>query len=332
MATYKTTIPGLPQQVETSFPIHVRLVPEWVTNVRSGIQARSPRVWVQHETGNPNSFAAGENAYLHSGAEGRQASYHFCGDDQEVYVNIPLNEVTWQAADGSGPGNMSGVSYELCVPTAIVDDPARKQRSREIAAEMFGEVAAQLGIAEPQQHWDFNYRQPMSERHDCPNTMRREGFWPEFNRMALEYMGRAAGRALTDVVSDVTPTGDTEVPIVEPPAVPALDYPEGLDSGIAAIAFGKVTGSDGMVYGFNEGGPVTQLWLSEGKKTGQFPQLTSAQIFTDRRYFIFSNGMVIWRPNNETPLAVLGGGHEPAATNGEAIATNGELEPSIGNG
>ena len=205
MATYTTSIPGLPKPVTTSFPIIVKLVPLSVGNVRPGIAAHTPRYWVQHETGNPNSLAAGENAYLRMGAEGRQASYHFTGDDREVYVNIPLNEVTWQAADGAGPGNCNGVSYELCVHRDILADPKRKERSRQIAAEMFGVVAAQLGIEKPQRHWDFNYMWEGGDRHHCPDNMMREGYWGTFVANGLKAKAAALGEAVKDAVVYKTP-------------------------------------------------------------------------------------------------------------------------------
>ena len=107
-------------QVECPVPIVQQLIPASKTAQRPGIALRSPWKWVQHETGNPS---VGANAEMHyqflMGLTTENISFHFVVDDHQVIQLIPLNEVTWQAADGNGPGNMAGVSCELCItPTA----------------------------------------------------------------------------------------------------------------------------------------------------------------------------------------------------------------------
>jgi hypothetical protein len=173
MPTYTTEIPGLPGgPLVTTYPIHIKLIPTWRTHNRPGIKARMPRRSVQHGNGNPNSSAAGEATYLFNGAEGRQASYHSAADDKEVWVMVPADEVTWQAADSAGPGNMNGYSCEMVEDSALWANPARRDRCIAITADFMGRVAARLGIAKPEQHWDFNYMLPAPQRHDCPNKLR----------------------------------------------------------------------------------------------------------------------------------------------------------------
>lgn len=148
---------------------------------RPGIKARFPRRSVQHGTGNPNSMAAGEAIYLYNGAEGRQASYHMSIDDRECWVMVPFDEVTWQGADGSGPGNMNGVANEMIENATLWANPARANRCIDNNAEMMGIVAARFAITRPEQHWDFNYMNHPSERHDCPNKLRYyEGAWERY--------------------------------------------------------------------------------------------------------------------------------------------------------
>jgi hypothetical protein len=125
---------------------------------------------VQHGNGNPNSSAAAEAQYLFNGAEGRQASYHSTCDDRECWVMIPADEVTWQAADGDGPGNMNGFSCEMIEDATLWADPGRRDRVIAVTADFMGRVAARLNIDRPQQHWDFNFNDP--DRHDCPNKLR----------------------------------------------------------------------------------------------------------------------------------------------------------------
>lgn len=170
---YSTDIPGLPGgNLETMYPVKKLILETYKTNNRPGIIASEPRRSVQHGNGNPYSTAQAEARYLYNGAEGRQASYHSTVDDKEVWVMIPINEVTWQAADGSGPGNMNGFSNEMVEDSALWSDPARRNRVIHNGADFMGRVAARLHIAIPEQHWDFNYNNPPSERHDCPNKLR----------------------------------------------------------------------------------------------------------------------------------------------------------------
>ena len=179
---HTTTIPGLAGgPLTTSFPVKTKLIPKWRTLNRPGIKASRPRRSVQHGNGNPNSTAAGEANYLFNGAGGRQASYHSAADDLGVYVMVPADEVTWQAADGSGPGNLRGFSCELVEDRHIWADPKRRARCIEINAEWMGRVAARLDIAKPEQHWDFNFNNPPSHRHDCPNQLRHvDGAWDTY--------------------------------------------------------------------------------------------------------------------------------------------------------
>lgn len=174
MPTYTTEIPGLPGgPLVTTYPIHIKLIPTWRTNNRPGTKAKTPRLSVIHGNGNPNSSAAGEATYLYNGAEGRQASYHSAADDKEVWVMVPADEVTWQAADGfNGPGNNNGFSCETVEDANLWANPQRRDRLIDIAADFNGRVAARLGIAKPQQHWDFNFALAPSQRHDCPNKLR----------------------------------------------------------------------------------------------------------------------------------------------------------------
>ena len=123
MALY--TVAGLDTQIELPVPLIVKLIPTGQKNQRPGIKRRTPGYWVQHETANYNAGAGAEMhyRYLAGGAmtwvNGKQVSqvlsFHFAVDDKAIYQMIPGDEVTWQAADSDGPGNMSGISCELCV-------------------------------------------------------------------------------------------------------------------------------------------------------------------------------------------------------------------------
>lgn len=172
---YTTTVPGVPGgPITTSFPVKLLIAPAWRTNVRPGIKARTPRRNVQHETANPNSMAVHDATYLYNGSGGRQASWHITVDDREAYIGIPLDEVTWQAGDGAGPGNYNGISCELAVASQIVNSNARRAQSQKNAAEIMGIIGARLNATPPaRQHADYMNK-------NCPAQMRNRGEWNRY--------------------------------------------------------------------------------------------------------------------------------------------------------
>lgn len=174
MPTYSTVVPGLPGgPLLTDYPIDTDvMIPAWNTYQRPGIKAMQPRVSVQHGTANPNSLRKGEvNWLVNQRAGGGQTSFHACSDDTGVSVAVPADEVTWQAADGAGPGNMSGFSCEMIENAAMWASPARRRRAIYITADFMGRVAARLGIARPTYHWTYNYGNAPSARHRCPEQL-----------------------------------------------------------------------------------------------------------------------------------------------------------------
>lgn len=177
MATYSTEIPGVPGgPIVTSFPVYLKIAPTWRTNVRPGIKARTPRRPVQHETANPNSMAVDDATYLYNGSGGRQASWHITVDDIAAYVGIPLDEVTWQASDGAGPGNYNGISCELAVHRNIVASDARRAESQRKAAEIMGKIGARLDAMPPaKRHHDY-----APDKKWCPAQMMNRGEWNRY--------------------------------------------------------------------------------------------------------------------------------------------------------
>lgn len=171
-------IVGLPGPgIELPVPLSHQIIGLDQPNQRPGITRQTPGYWVQHETANTaaGADAAMHDRWLHNGADGSQLSFHFCVDDGAIYQMIPIDEVTWQAADGSGPGNMSGISCELCVNAGI--DTAKARHNAEALA---GGIMAALGMGADRvkRHWDFNAGDP--NRHHCPDEMMSEGYWPAF--------------------------------------------------------------------------------------------------------------------------------------------------------
>ncbi|MGI8404597.1 MAG: glucosaminidase domain-containing protein [Thermomicrobiales bacterium] len=207
--TYSTIVPGLPGgALVTDYPVTLNIIPKGNTYQRPGISAETPRRSVQHGTANPNSMAAGEIRWLVGGADGGQTSFHSCADDTGVWVAVPADEVTWQAADGGGPGNMNGFSCEMIENADMWTTPSRRARAIAITADFMGRVAARLKIAIPEQHWTFNWALPDYLRHDCPNKLRYvAGAWDSYVKQwsaaKSSETARMAGGAVVTPVPDV---------------------------------------------------------------------------------------------------------------------------------
>lgn len=259
------SVAGLDVQVELPVPLIVHLLPI-SQEKRPGITRQTPGAWVQHETANYNegADAAMHDRWLHN-LTGTYLSFHFCVDDETIYQFVPVDEVTWQAADGSGPGNMAGVSCELCV-----NRDADWAKARANAEALAGGVSKALGITAITRHYDYNADDP--DRHYCPKEMMTSGYWPTFVANVQTIMGQEA------------------------PPVADSKYVDGMDEGIAAMLFGKVTVGK-TVYQFDPKGPVSKAWLLKGRESGQWPALVAVKSYDSRMYFVFSNGMVLWRPN-----------------------------------
>jgi hypothetical protein len=175
MALY--SVAGLDnQQIDLPVPLIVHLLP-FSPQHRPGTPRQPPGYWVQHETGNPNAGAdaAMHDRYLQGLDASTYVSWHFTVDDHVIYQHVPIDEVTWQAADGAGPGNMSGVSSELCINAGI--DTVKARHNAEALA---GGIMKALGLPldRCKRHYDFNAADP--DRHHCPDQMMNEGYWPTF--------------------------------------------------------------------------------------------------------------------------------------------------------
>lgn len=173
MALYEVV--GLPVKIELPVPLAHRILPKSQTRQRPGIKRQLPGYFVCHETDNhaPGADAEMHARYLNNGAGGRTASWHFTVDDGIIYQHIPIDEVTWQAADGNGPGNMSGISCELCV-NAGIDTAKARHNAEALCAGIIG--ALHMSVDKVKAHIDFNAG--TANRHHCPDTMLNDGYWP----------------------------------------------------------------------------------------------------------------------------------------------------------
>lgn len=202
MAAYQ--VAGLPVSVELPVPLIVELIPTTQTRQRPGTRRQLPGVYVQHETANPNPGADARmhSRYLHQGAPGADGrpqvlSYHFAVDDRAIYQMLPVDEIAWHAGDGNGPGNLSGISCELCVHAGI--DHARARRNAEqLAAGIMG--ALNMGADRLRKHQDFSGKY-------CPARMLSEGYWATFARNVSTLLASPADPVYVSPIPPPQPLG-----------------------------------------------------------------------------------------------------------------------------
>jgi hypothetical protein len=84
------------------------------------------------------------------------------------------------------------------------------------------------------------------------------------------------------------------------PAGPDGSVPEGMDTDLARRWFGRVTAGE-RTWHFSPNGVVSRRWL----ESGQFPRLVAVEDEGEARFFVFANGMIIWRPDPGTAPMVF---------------------------
>lgn len=148
------------------------LIPASNKFTRPGI-AMSPEYITIHETDNTDKGAnALAHAKLQQRGNDRQASWHFSVDDGDtIYQSIPTNEVSWNAGDGNGDGNMKSISIEICV-----NEDGNFTQSKKNAAWLVRYLMDKYNIpinkVVQHNHWSGK---------DCPQQIRAEkNGWDNF--------------------------------------------------------------------------------------------------------------------------------------------------------
>ncbi|MDD5486876.1 MAG: trypsin-like peptidase domain-containing protein [Dehalococcoidales bacterium] len=136
-------------------------------NRRPGLSMSALYVTI-HSTGNLNSTARDERAWLTNPSNFRVASWHICVDEKEAIEAIPLNEVAYHA--GNHAGNYSSIGIEIC-------ESGNRTKTLENAVELTVELLQQYGwgVDKLRRHYDWSGKV-------CPRIMSGNNWagWEQF--------------------------------------------------------------------------------------------------------------------------------------------------------
>lgn len=143
-----------------------------------------------HNTGNPNSTAANERAWLTNPSNKVTASYHIVVDDSQAIECIPLDEVAWHAGDGyHGDGNRKSIGIEIC-------ESGDYAKTLDNAATLVASMLKQRGwgVDRLKRHYDWSGK-------ICPRLMYDDGRWTGWTAF-VNMVKTKMQTNQTDVVSD----------------------------------------------------------------------------------------------------------------------------------
>ncbi len=130
-----------------------------------------------HMTGNRN---IGAGAYQHAlwAYNSAPHSWHFTGDDGEIWQSLEEIEQGWHAGDGlDGTGNTRSIGWEICMNADIDQETAYDIAAWHIA-ELRRRGHGRLGIVQ-HNHWTGK---------NCPELIRAElGRWERFLKQVEDY-------------------------------------------------------------------------------------------------------------------------------------------------
>jgi N-acetylmuramoyl-L-alanine amidase len=121
-----------------------------------------PEYLTIHSTGNENSTAKNERAWLTNTENNLTASFHLVVDENNVIECLPFNEMAWHSGDGtSGTGNSKSIGLEIC-------ESGNRKKTLENAVALAAKVLKDHGWNESKlmQHYDWINRK--GGRKKCP--------------------------------------------------------------------------------------------------------------------------------------------------------------------
>ena len=147
-------------------------------NRRPGI-AMMPQYLTVHSTGNPNSTAKNERAWLTNPQNKVTASWHIVIDEKEAIEAVPLGEVAWHAGDGNGQGNRASIGIEIC-------ESGNRQKTLQKAVELVAKMLKERGwgVDRLRRHYDWS-------KKICPRIMADSNWasWEQFKKDVQKQLG-----------------------------------------------------------------------------------------------------------------------------------------------
>lgn len=144
---------------------------------------------VFHYTGNSGTTASalGNARYFANGADGRNASAHYCIDEKNiVYECVPLDTVAWSVGDGkSGKyggmyNNYNTVSIEMVSHTDSAGRYYIPEATMRNAARLYQMLLKKLpNVKAAVRHYDISMKL-------CPLPLIDESKWNEFKKLLME--------------------------------------------------------------------------------------------------------------------------------------------------
>jgi len=148
----------------------------------------TPEYLTIHSTGNVNSTARNERAWLVSPSNTRTASWHICVDEKEAIEAIPLDEMAYHA--GTAAGNAKSISIEIC-------ESGNRQKTVENAAELTAVIlkAKGWGIERLRRHYDWSGKV-------CPRIFAESG-WAGWNDFVAQVKAELISQEVLSMFKDV---------------------------------------------------------------------------------------------------------------------------------
>lgn len=160
-----------------------------------------------HQTGNTNKGAdAQAHANLQSKGNVRVASWHVTIDDEAAFQSYEDKRQCWHAGDGRGPGNLTTISYELCV-----NSDGDYVKTIDNAAQRIAMDVKEYGWSRSDihQHNEFS-----TWGKNCPQQLRgskADISWDEFVDMIFKYANGSKPKPKPKPKPSSKANGKTEV-------------------------------------------------------------------------------------------------------------------------
>lgn len=146
----------------------------------------TPWFVVVHNTAN-DAKASGEVSYMLS--NNSATSFHYAVDDTEIVQGIPEYRTAWHAGDGTGNGNMHGISIEICYSKSGGE---RFLKAENLAAELIADILTRYGwgIEKVTKHQDYSGKY-------CPHRTLDMGWERFLDKVKTKLEERTGGLTMT---------------------------------------------------------------------------------------------------------------------------------------